>query len=115
MYTNEEKLDIIFIYGKCRKNAVRVRQLHTERRPGQNILPACKINNICWRLLATGSQNATNYRCSKPVMHEENKVAILFSNSEQPTRSWNQSNKCYLNPAQISHVPPVTESETMCK
>jgi hypothetical protein len=85
MYTNEEKLDIILIYGECRRNALRVWQLYIERYPDRNI-----IDNIYWKLLANGSWNATKRHHSKPVTHEANEVAVLAFITNDPHTSIRQ-------------------------
>jgi hypothetical protein len=65
MNSDEEKLDIILIYGECRRNAVRVQQLYSDRYPDQNIPSARTVDNICQELLAKGRWNATNCHHSK--------------------------------------------------
>jgi hypothetical protein len=90
MYTNEEKFDIILIYSECRRNAVKARQLYSERYPDRNIPSAHTIDNICQKLLAKGRWNATNRHRSKPVMHKANKVAVLVFIANNPHTSTRQ-------------------------
>jgi hypothetical protein len=70
MYTNEGKLDIVLIYSEHGRNAVRRRQLYGERSPDRYIPSTCTIDNICRKLLATGSWNSTNRHLSKQVTHK---------------------------------------------
>jgi hypothetical protein len=47
IYTNQEELNIIIIYGECRRNEVKVWHLYRERYPHLNHPSACTFENIC--------------------------------------------------------------------
>jgi hypothetical protein len=118
--TNEEQLDMIPIYGECRRIAMRARQFCSESYPEWNIPSIHTINNIFRKLWASGIWNRPNRCRSISVTHETNDVAILATAAHSPhvsTRhiSWISAVQCqsYSGTPQMSPMPPVIASRTI--
>jgi hypothetical protein len=56
---------------------MKVQHLYSEIYPDWNHPLACTFENICWKLLETGSWNSKTHEHSKPVTNKANEVAVL--------------------------------------
>jgi hypothetical protein len=85
VYSNEEKVEMLLIYGECGKNSVRALQLYVARypektQPSRHIF-ARLIKNLC----ETGSINQRKPNRRKTRTDEAAEVAVLgaFANNHR--------------------------------
>lgn len=90
MYNNEDKLDMILIYGECQRNATRAVALYTERYPDRQRPSPRTIDNICRKLLESGSWNPQKRHRPKTATNEDNEIAVLAAVAHNPHQSSRQ-------------------------
>lgn len=86
-FTNEEMVDMILIYGECRKNARAAQQLYAERFPNRQHPSHQSFINTTERLLNTGSLSARQRLRGRSVTHEGAEVAVLAAVALNPHAS----------------------------
>lgn len=83
-FSNEEKLDIILIYGECHRNATAAVALYAERYPDRRCPSRRTIGNICKTLTETGSWTPTKRRRTTPATGNGNEIAVLAAVAHNP-------------------------------
>lgn len=89
MYTNEEKLDMLLVYGECGRNAVRAVQRYGELYPDRQLPSRQLFACMCTKLLESGSWNTkqrTRQKTATDEKHEEVILALTQCNPHASSR-----------------------------
>ncbi|EZA57091.1 hypothetical protein X777_01697 [Ooceraea biroi] len=78
MYSFEEQVDMILIYGECQKNSVRAQNLYAERYPNRTQPSRRTFKNVCDKLRQTGSLNTRKSEREKRKTNEGNAQRLSF-------------------------------------
>ena len=77
VFTNEEMVDMLLIYGECFQNAKQAEQRYAERFPERRHPTRPTFTNIVSRLRETGSLSPRKRIRNKTVANEAAEVAVL--------------------------------------
>jgi hypothetical protein len=84
VYSNEEKVEMLLIYGECGKNSVRVLQLYAARYPGKTQPSRHMFARLIKNLCETGSVSPRKRNRRKTPTEETAEVAVLASVANNP-------------------------------
>ena len=87
VFTNEEMVDMLLIYGECFQNAKQAEQRYAERFPERRHPTRPTFTNIVSRLRETGSLSPRKRIRNKTVTNEAAEVAVLAAVAINPHAS----------------------------
>ena len=90
VFTNEEMVDMLLIYGKCFQNAKQAEQRYAGRFPKRRHPTRPTFSNIVSRHRETGSLSPRNRIRNKTVTNEAAEVAVLAAVAINPHASFRE-------------------------
>ncbi|KZC10698.1 hypothetical protein WN55_02427 [Dufourea novaeangliae] len=103
--SNCEKVDMLLVYGECRRNATRAIAMYAEIYPERNQPCQLIFERLGTSHRKSGSFKVTKRNVPKTATSVENTIAVLAPVTENPhistrqvfTRFWYYQNKCVSN------------------
>lgn len=87
-YTKQEKLDMVLVYGECKRNAWQAKSVYAQRYPDRRRKPDHKtILNLCRNLVNFGAFEKPKRERSKTVTNDFNVALVLQQIIDNPRMS----------------------------